>query len=845
MKKSVILLTAKIITFLITFIASLFIFSELMNRGNTDMTAKMSDATLPMIYVVQEDLKYNPMHGYTTEMEPAYLRDSITTIDSSRNLFISIEKYDALISKIEYEIRSVDGSRLVEKTVVDKFTNEGDKYLVSLPIKDLLTENEEYTLTIILTLDEEITARYYTRLVKGDEYYMREKLEFVRFFNECTFDADAALDIVKYLESNASGDNTTLGKVNIYSSFKQITWAGLPVEKETEPAITVKELASDTATVHVEYIAKAKVDSDTHHYRIKEYYRVRYTKDRMYLLNFERTMDELFFEKDDVYTDGTIMLGIQSETPEFVESENGQILTLVVEDRLFCVNTAKNNVANLYGFYDNTDIDLRTIYDAHDIKVLSVDEAGNVVFIVYGYMNRGIHEGEVGVAIYYYSSLSNTVEQHVFIPYTKSTDLLRLEVEQMAFISKNDEVCLIFDGNVYMINMHSREYDIIARNLIQGQYKVSDDKHMLLLQNGKDINSATSLTLINLNTLVQSEIEAGEGNSIKPIGFMGEDIVYGIAHNEDILTNLSGQTLFPMYEIRIQDEFGAILKTYKDSIHYVTEAAIEANQLLLTRVTKDEDGNFKDAVGDQILSNEIIKSGKNTVSYPITQNFEKIVQLNLAKKITAKTLKFLAPKEGLVEGSRKVALENSNLSEERYYVYGLNGIVTSYIKASDAVKLAQEISGVVLGKDGQYLWRKVTRRNINQILSIEAAEVMEEQTTMSVCLDTILKLEGVIRNTALMLNEGENAMSVLKECLPDYTIMDLSGCKLESMLYYINLDIPVLVITPQEEALIIVGYNTTQLALMDPAKGTIYKESTSKLTEKFENEGYRFITYMK
>ena len=171
--------------------------------------------------------------------------------------------------------------------------------------------------------------------------------------------------------------------------------------------------------------------------------------------------------------------------------------------------------------------------------------------------------------------------------------------------------------------------------------------------------------------------------------------------------------------------------------------------------------------------------------------------------------------------------------------------MTSYVKASDAVKLAQEISGVVLGKDGQYLWRKVTRRNINQILSIEAAEVLEEQTTMSVCLDTILKLEGVIRNTALMLNEGENAMSVLKDCLPDYTIMDLSGCKLESMLYYINLDIPVLVITPQEEALIIVGYNTTQLALMDPAKGTIYKESTLKLTEKFENEGYRFITYMK
>ena len=41
------------------------------------------------------------------------------------------------------------------------------------------------------------------------------------------------------------------------------------------------------------------------------------------------------------------------------------------------------------------------LYDQHAIKIISMDKDGNTTFAVYGYMNRGEHEGEVGAAIYY------------------------------------------------------------------------------------------------------------------------------------------------------------------------------------------------------------------------------------------------------------------------------------------------------------------------------------------------------------------------------------------------------------------------------------------------------------
>lgn len=49
-------------------------------------------------------------------------------------------------------------------------------------------------------------------------------------------------------------------------------------------------------------------------------------------------------------------------------------------------------IIKVFSFRDAEGIDERENWNHHDIKIVSVDEAGSIDFVVYGYMNRGTHE---------------------------------------------------------------------------------------------------------------------------------------------------------------------------------------------------------------------------------------------------------------------------------------------------------------------------------------------------------------------------------------------------------------------------------------------------------------------
>ena len=53
--------------------------------------------------------------------------------------------------------------------------------------------------------------------------------------------------------------------------------------------------------------------------------------------------------------------------------------------------------------------------------------------------------------------------------------------------------------------------------------------------------------------------------------------------------------------------------------------------------------------------------------------------------------------------------------------------------------------------------------------------------------------------------------------------MDLSGCNLESVLYYVNKDIPVLAVAEDGSAVLVVGFNELNTVWMNPENGKVYK----------------------
>lgn len=844
MKKAII----KGVSLGIIFVLALFIISAVMNQGNTDMTTEMGDPTFPIVSMSVKGYEVNSLHGYAESMSSAYLRDTLQPVENDRKIGVQIDTYGRKISEIAFEVRSLEGERLVESTEVTSYKQETDVITFDITLKDLVENDTEYLLVFLVTPEGSTPIRYYTRIVMSDSLHMQEKLDYIMDFHERTFDKEAATELTKYLESNSEGDNTTFDKVTIHSSFNQVTWGDMAVKKITEPDIAIKELTEQTGSFRMGYLVSVKEGKDTSYYRISEYYRIRYTPDRMYLLDYERDMHQIFDEEADVYINDKIVLGITGDQVTLQESDGGNIFTFTVEDKLYSYNVTDNKLARLFSFYENTEQlqDARSTYNKHDIQVLSVDETGNVFFLVYGYMNRGRHEGNVGMAVYGYNSMTNTVEELVYIPYDKSYELLKTDVMKLSYLNKSGVYYFMMDGNVYAVDLESQSCQTVVSGLREGGYHVSDSNKMLVWQEGDDLFASSKLTLMNLNTQVQTAISAGAGEYIAVLGFMEEDLIYGLAKKRDVVNDNMGITTFPMYCLKIQSDAGALLKTYQKPDIYVVDSVIEDNQLNLSRVIWDEESqSYTSTTDDQIMSTGEVKAGSNVLSYVVTEHFETICEIDVKDEIDSKALKYLTPKEVLFEGNRLIQIPESGYSEPHYYVYGKNGIEGIYENPGKAVELAYALSAVVVDDDGDYIWRRVTRSTRNQIMAITEDEVSETRSSLAVCLENILKFEGISRSVENLLNRGDTIFDILENDLQECTILDLSGCSLDAVLYYVNQDIPVLATLEDGNAVLIVGFNELNIVVMDPVTGTLYKKGMNDSTEWLNENGNRFITYVR
>ena len=830
------------------FALALMILSRVMNQGNTDMTTEMGEATYLVLSMYVDAYRVGSLHGYAQAMECAYLRDNLQPIGEDRRIDVRMDTYGRGIDTIAFEVRSLDGERLVESTPVEDYQVNEDDISFSITLKDLIESDTEYMLVFLVTPQNSAPIRYYSRIILSESLHIREKLDYITDFHERTFDREAAAELTKYLESNAEGDNTTFHKVTIHSSFNQVTWGELPVRRVTEPCIMIRELTEQTGSFNLEYLVGIKNGKKTEYYRVNEYYRIRYTPDRMYLLDFERTMEQVFDEESDVYINDKIVLGITGDEVEIKESDGGNVFAFTVADKLYSYNVTDNKLARLFSFYGNTEElrDTRSAYDRHDIRVLTVDETGNILFLVYGYMNRGRHEGCVGVVLYAYNSMTNTVEEMAYVPYDKSYELLKTDIEELSYLSRTGIYYFMLDGSVYAVDVRTLSIQTVVTGLKEGGYHVSESDKMLVWQEGSGLYAATDLILMNLNTQMQTKIRAGAGEYISVVGFMGEDLIYGLARERDIRENSTGITTFPMYCLKFQSDDGSILKTYQKNGVYVVESEIADNQLTLSRVIYDEESeSYVPTQDDQIMNTEEIRSGSNVLSFVVTENYETICQITVKDEIDAKGLKLLTPKEILFEGSRSVGELGDGPTEDYFYVYGKNGIENLYVNPGRAVELAYRVAGVVVDDDGDYVWRRETRSTRNQIMAITEDEATESRSSVAVCLDTILKYEGISRNTQRRLNQGDTVMDILESDLQNHTILDLSGCSLDAVLYYVNKDVPVLAMLEDGNAVLITGFNELNIVVMDPVAGTLEKRGMNDSTEWLAENGNQFISYIR
>ena len=840
MKKTII----RIAVCVVVFLASALIIGSIMNQGHNNMTMEMAPATLPMITMESGGVACNELHGNTVEMDVAYQKDCITLLGEGRQANFTVDTFGREITGISTEVRSIDGSRLIENSEVTGWKANGKSFSVSLTLKDLIDTNTQYSLTLILELEGEQKVYYYTTILWNDDVHISEILEFATDFHGKLYDKEVAKELTKYLEPNSKlTDNGTFHKVNIHSSFQQITWGSLEPVQEDAASIRLTQISGNVASLLMDFVVSTGEGKNKIYYNVEEYYRVRYTSERMYLLDYERTMTQIP-DTTRMYANDKILLGITDENVGMMESADGNTVVFSDMGQLLSYNAATNRLTVIFSFYDKDNADRRTLYDNHGIKILDVDEGGNVKFAVYGYMNRGRHEGETGIQIISYDNSLNTIEEEVYIPYSKSYAVLKDEMEQLLYRNRQQHVYFFLENGVYDVDLENRSAEQLVSIRQDDSLQVSENHEIIVWQEGDDINHSNQLNVRNLNTGEQTVIRAEDGEAIRPLGFMGEDIIYGVARESDIRTENSGQIFYPMYKVCISNSSGDNLKEYGQDGIYIVDCAIEGNQITLSRIQRSENGSYQEILDDQIMNNVEEEPGQNKVVTADIDIYERYVQIQTKTTIDTKTIKVLNPKEVVFEGGRELTLDA--VSEvSRYYVYNAYGVQGIYSAPGKAVKEAYDSSGVVANDRGITVWLKGNRVSRNQIMAIKEESVTDQKNSLTVCLDNILRHAGITRNTEYDLAQGKTAIQILEENMTGVQVLDLSGCSLDAVLYYVNQDIPVLAILEDGEAVLVPGFNEFHVVIMEPSTGKLYKKGMNDATTWFAENGNHFISYMK
>lgn len=805
-----------VVVLLIIFIGAVLGFARWINQTTPSTAEAMDNSTFPLVYMKNNGVSYNCLHGYSYEMDVNYIRDTVTVLDGDHLLDIQIQPFDTQIERVSYEVLTLDGSESLENTNVIRLTEENGFLNATLEIQNHMLLEQEY----ILKLQVKAGGRdiyYYTRLLLEDGLHLEAYLDFATgFFEKCINKQDEDLGVVVEPDET-TGTSRTLATMDIHDTVNQLMWGELNPKMYYKPTPSLVDINGTTASFVLDYrISAINAEGINEIYNVKEFYRLRYTDTRIFLLDFTRTTEEVFnTDKDMLESDG-INLGILTEDVEFAFNEEKTTVAFVQENELWTYKINGGRLTRVFGFPQQENMDYRDFYDKNNIKVLKVDGSSNVWFVVSGYMNRGVHEGENGIGIYYYEEASATVQELLFVQTMESYDTLKLDIGALAYITDDQSDCyLLLEGTVYQINLVTGQYKEVVTGIKNDCHASSrSGRYFSWLEEGERYNSQTLCTL-DLETGTRRDVTCSDSERIRPIGYMGEDLVYGKALVSDIDLSSEGNELFPMYHLTILNEEGEEVKTYEQGGIYVMDTQLGDNMLKLTRAVR-ENGVYTETTEDHIVSTDT----QDDVVYGITTKEDDIKQtemiLRVGRTITDKNVQVVNSKILKEEENRAVRISSSTEKENLYYVYALGSMESCWPTAAEAIRRADEKVGVVINNAKEFVWERGNRK-----------------TASAIRLENI---PDAVKTGSMDVNALEAAIG--------RDVVDLTGCTLDQVLYFVGQGHPVIAGTPTG-SVIITGYDDYgNLILLDPGAAETYFYGPNDSKELFESAGNRFISYL-
>ena len=807
----------RFLVLLVVFILGVAGTAFLMNNETTDDRSDMNDAVLPEVMVQFGDVLTNRMYGYRQPMEADFVRDSVTPLDTTKKLTLVVNPYVTKVRNLSYEIRTSDGSKVMENRTIKSLETGSDGYLrTEIEISSGLLMNQEYSLQITLSTNHG-DAYYYTRVVSRSATYTEQYAKFADDFVQMSLDKTQADNLAAYLETSDSASSRNFAGLNINSPLADISWGNLNPQLSKAGIPVIKDINETTASISIEYeISAQNENGNTEYYLVTDFYRMRYDETRIRLLDFKRSASEIFDPSLSVISNSGLLLGVRSKDVDYLTNEDGSVTAFTRNGDLWSYVPDTGKFVEIFTFRRDTESDFRDARVEHDIKLLSVENNGDVDFMVYGYMNRGAHEGYSGVGIYHYNNDQGAIEEQVFIPCTESFEFLQEDLGTLSYVNQSGQLFIMIAGNLYQINIDENTYEVLADHIDSDDFGVSvTNAHAAWKSESGDY--AGQIEFIDFDTMERRRIAPEASQKLDLLGFMNEDLIYGIVLDGDTLPNATGYMIDGITTFRIEGFDGTVKKEYHQDGLYVAGVTVGTTLMEFTLVQKSGD-IYKGVKKDNIMNNSTAATDKTSVEQTSSSRQGVIVRLTFEDSPSSEEPLILYAKvRNAGEKVVDIQVDKSSV-EEVYYVYAGGGLDSVWTDPAKAVQRADKQTGVVLNRAQQYVWE---RGNMKTQITLNTTDIPE-----------------IIRTASLDVQNLQNGLG------DSAKVTDLTGCSLENVLYEVSAQRAVIARTGSDSSVVIVGYDQYNTYLLDPSTGEVKPYGMNDSTALFKNAGNMFITYL-
>ncbi len=782
----------------IVFAASLLISIVIFNLEQENFVKETIKASsLPRVKIISQEEEYGEFFGYRLPMDIGRLRNGLIPLDKDRSIVCNIDSCGNQIDSLSYIISTIDEEKQIAKDKITDIHAYNDMTSVPLSFSNLIDEGREYMLTLVVNVNNE-DLYYYARIKYVEDGRQKECLDFARYFMNTAL-SDNYSELATYMEPKPGTEDHGLSKVNINSSLSKVGWEGFDISEYSESYPKFAEIDSNYTALELDFIVTGTGDS-AGTYLVREYYRMRKGEQRIYLLDFERTMTQIFNDTAPLLNEDSMVLGQNGEELEFVPNRTGSNISFVWNGELFLYNSITGSLIKVFSLNTFDSSNIQALNREYDIDIMNIDENGNLYYMVYGYMHAGEHEGYCGVGLYHYNPIEDTSKEQVFLITDHSYQTLRAGFDNKLFLAPSNNLYVCIEEHLTKSNLYSGDTQPVLSNENNSPVAMSKERRYMAYSN----EDGTVITVTDLFSEDSYEILAQGSDHLRVVDFMGEDLVYGIIKEEEWNEENISNNIFPMIKLVIKDVSDVDsenLKIYERSGYYITGIEKDAEFSISFNLSAKSGDIFVERDRDSIKNTRGNTESMASLTYEIEENKE-FAKVKFADNDTLEkpsvTIKHF--------DSMNISYQDAKVTipaSEKNYFYGFRGldIIVSGANPAGVIQKAYNNMGYCVDSRGNYIWQ-YGRGNSKK------------------SMDPVL-------------------ISIAKK-----TKLNLNGCRLEELLSYVFRGNPVYVNRGETGEAVILGYDERNIVLYFTESKTTETLPISQASEFFNNRGRKFSVYI-